>query len=134
MEKRVNFHGNYGYEGWKTGIATQGFGKQQHITATGHISYAGNPDKPAIIAADSILMFKMDQGLWFQAVGCDMDVEFTLENVAYATDKSANKQNLIHWCNKVTIPKNTVIESPFFGFSAIKVTFKGTGIFYAVGR
>lgn len=130
---RLGIHGNYGYEGWKTGVATQGFGTQQHIGSTGYVSCTGNKESKTF-AADSILMFKVDQGLWFQAVGCDIDVEFTLEQCAYATSKEANDKGLVHWCNKVTVSKDTIVESPIFGFSAIKVTFKGNGIFYAVAR
>lgn len=134
---RANVRGSFGSYNYRPveGSSTQGFGvAQQNNGPVGFVSAAGTPEKPCVIANISILNYAVDQGVWFQAVGCDIDIEYTLEPVQYALSEDANENNLVHWCNKVTVAKDTIVESEIRGFSAVKATFKGTGILYMVAR
>ena len=114
--------------------ATQGLGVQQNNTPLGYASICGDTEHPGILQGTSVLAFKVDQGVWFQASGCDIDVEYTLEPWNYAVSPEANEKGLVHWCNKVAVAENTIVESDIRGFSAIKATFKGTGILYVIAR
>ena len=136
-DKRTNIRGSFGSYNYLSNhdSSTQGFGiQQQNNGPVGYVSVAGNTETPRVIANGSILYYTVDQGLWFQAVGCDIDVEYTLEPAQYAQSEDANEHGLVHWCNKVTVAKDTIVESDIRGFSAIKATFKGNGILYVAAR
>lgn len=136
-DKRKSIRGSFGSYNYLSnhGSSTQGFGvQQQNNGPVGYVSVAGNAEAPRVIANGSILYYAVDQGVWFQAVGCDIDIEYTLEPVQYAQSEEANKNGLVHWCNKLTVTKDTIVESEIRGFSAIKATFKGNGILYVAAR
>lgn len=136
-EKRKNIRGSFGSYNYLSnhGSSTQGFGiQQQNNGPVGYVAAAGCPERPCVISNGSVLYYAVDQGVWFQAVGCDIDIEYTLEPVQYAQSEEANEKGLIHWCNKVTVKKDTIVESEIRGFSAIKATFSGTGILYIAAR
>ena len=134
---RSNTRGSFGSYNYflNHGSSTQGFGiQQQNNGPVGYLSVAGDSEKPKIIPNSGVLYYAIDQGIWFQAVGCDIDIEYTLEPVQYAQSEEANENNLVHWCNKLTVAKDTIVESDLRGFSAIKATFKDKGILYVLAR
>lgn len=133
---RSNIHGNYGYEGHglSKGGATQGFGTQVNNSIVANLSIAGSADKVVYIPATAILSLKYDQGLSFQAVGCDVEVSYTNENWNYACSQQANESNLIHWCNTLTVKQGTIQPSELLAFCALRLVFKGTGILYLAAR
>lgn len=135
-KNRASIHGNFGYagRGINDGGSTQGFGIQTAQQATGYVSVAGKAGESKYIPANAVLTFAIDQGVWFQAVGSAVDVEFTLEPQNYAMSEEANKNNLVHWCNKQTVSPDTIVPADIYAFSALKVTFTADGIFYVCVR
>lgn len=136
MSEKIYARGNFGtiYPIRNQGASTQGMGTQQSNTCLGYSALIGDEQHPQYLQAVGTLSFKVDQGIWFQAVGCDIDVDFTLEPSDYALSKEANDQGLVHWCNTLPVKKDTIVESEIRGFSVIRATFHGRGILYMVAR
>ena len=131
MNEVKNFRGNYGSHFYHLGTATQGVGSAQHLNPMGWCSCHGE-NTSFVIPGGYITATKEDQGTWFQAVGCEITIEFTLESVPYSVQES--RAESMHWCNAMTLTPGTIIESPIKAFSAIRITFNGRGIFYAAAR
>ena len=129
-----NIRGNYGFAGRQFNpSATQGFGKQANNSVVSNLSIAGN-NESVYVQASGILCLKYDQGMSFQAVGCDIDIEYTNENWNFACSAEANEKGAVHWCNKVTVSKDTIVVNAIPAFCALKITFKGQGICYLAAR
>lgn len=136
MTKYDNARGNFGPVYPRIGkiTSTHGIGKQQTIQPNGFCSCAGKKGEVKYLPCNSILISKVDQGVWMQAVGASIDVEYTLEPASMSIDEEINKNNGVHWCNKQTLTPGKIDPADIFGFSAIKLTFSGDAIFYAVTR
>ena len=130
-----NIRGNYGFAGRQLGHlqSSQGFGKQANASIVSNLSIAGN-NESFYIPANSILAFCYDQGMTFQAVGCDVDIEYTNENWNFACSEEANQKGGVHWCNKLTVSKDTIEVNKVPAFNALKITFNGQGICYLAAR
>lgn len=128
-------HGNYGYAGnhRETSMASSGMGIQASNQCGGFLAITGKAGESKYVQAGSIFCFKTDQGFWVQAVGSDVDLEYTLEPWSLACSPSANKAGLVHWCSKLSVKANTIEQSSILA-SAMKVTFKEDGIFYMYAR
>ena len=131
-----NIMGNHGFGGRQLGNqlkSMQGFGKQSHNSVVSNLSITGS-NNSVYIQATSLLCLKYDQGMTMQAVGCDIDIEYTNENWDFACSEEANAKGAVHWCNKLTVKQDTIEINQVPAFCALKITFNGTGICYLAAR
>lgn len=137
MENKMpNIMGNHGFGGRQLPAqmrSVQGFGKQAHNSIVANLSITGS-NESVYVQATSLLCLLYDQGMSMQAVGCDIDIEYTNENWDFACSKEANDRGAVHWCNKVTVKQNTIEVNQIPAFCALKITFNGTGICYLAAR
>jgi hypothetical protein len=69
-----------------------------------------------------------------QAVGGNVTVEFTCQNIGTSTNPDPNTQSMISWCNSVTVQPGT-FSLITYGFAAMKISFSAAGTeFYVVAR
>lgn len=128
--------GNHGYAGRQLNghfRSTQGFGRQSSNSVVSNVSIAGS-NESIYLQASSLLVLSYDQGMTIQAVGCDIDIEYTNENWEFACSEEANANNSVHWCNKLSVKQNTMEVNSIPAFTALKITFNGTGICYLAAR
>jgi hypothetical protein len=81
------------------------------------------------------------QGYFFQAIGADVTVDYTLANPGVACDPRFTDQDQ-YWNNAQTVPGSGVItpaaltaDTPQpIGFTALRLTFSGATELYIVSR
>ena len=129
---KPNFRGNYG--AYLRGSLSQGVGKQQANTVLGYIAITADEAGEKYLSANSLFTSFYDQGGCLQAVGSAVEVSFTLENADFATDETANKKGLVHWCNSLTVSPDKIETFPIPAFSAMKIKFTAPGILYIATR
>lgn len=127
--------GNNGQRRVHWGHKPLGAGVRNQLDSTGHLEMHGTTGQ-VIILRDSDVMTHPDVNfpVVFQAVGGDVEVSFTLVNIARAQNMDPLIQADVPWGNVTTVTAGDIVEAPIPNFTAIKIEFKATAEFYILGR